>query len=617
MLNNTLLRNISASLIIYLVTVTTYATPPPPNSAETRLAEQAQLTKENKWDIQFMQLAETIWQYQLQTQPMFATSTGDTRYNHLLPDLSKTMLEEKAAREQQFLAQLAKLDVTKLSKDNQLNHAIIYRQIKNAVDEHKFKAHYMPLTAEGGFHSELAFLPRMVRFQSLQDYQDYLARLQQIASYFSQNIMWMKQGIAEGITQPAAVLQGFEDSIKAYISNTPEKSIFFAPFNDMDKLAIDAKQAESLKQQAVEVITNQINPAFEQYYQFFTTQYLPASRKHIAATQLPNGHAFYQNRVAYYTTLSMTAYEIHQLGLKEVKRIRAEMEKIIELVEFEGDFADFIAFLRSDSQFYAQSADELLKQASYIAKKMDAKLPSLFKKLPRTPYGIAPVPDEIAPKYTTGRYVQPQSETQPGYYWVNTYALERRPLYVLEALTFHEAVPGHHLQIALNMEMHNVPPYRQHSYISAFGEGWGLYAEWLGVEAGFYQDPYSQFGRLTYEMWRACRLVVDTGMHSQHWSRQQAIDYLQSNTALSAHNVRTEIDRYISWPAQALSYKLGELTIKRLRALAEEKLGNAFDVREFHDVILSEGSIPLSALEKQVEQYIATELNQQHEKLKR
>ncbi|NNJ72623.1 MAG: DUF885 domain-containing protein, partial [Enterobacterales bacterium] len=293
-------------------------------------------------------------------------------------------------------------------------------------------------------------------------------------------------------------------------------------------------------------------------------------------------------------------------GLTEVKRIRAEMQDIIKSLNFDGTFAEFIHFLRTDPRFYATSEEQLLSYASRIAKRMDGKLPKLFKTLPRTPYGIEPVPAQLAPNYTTGRYVRsPRGSTEPGYYWVNTYALDKRPLYEMEALTLHEAVPGHHLQIALSQELEELPKFRQNSYISAYGEGWGLYAEWLGLEAGFYTDPYNNFGRLTYEMWRAVRLVVDTGMHAMGWSRQQAIDYLAENTALSLHNVRTEIDRYISWPAQALSYKLGEMTIKRLRVEAETKLGNKFDVREFHDVILSQGAVPLNILIEQVRAYIA------------
>ena len=307
----------------------------------------------------------------------------------------------------------------------------------------------------------------------------------------------------------------------------------------------------------------------------------------------------------------MTPKEIHELGLKEVARIRSEMEEVIKEVGFKGTFAEFIHFLRTDPQFYATTPEQLLKEAAYIAKKMDAQLPRLFHTLPRKPYGVVAVPANIAPKYTTGRYSGSSRDDQAGYYWVNTYALDKRPLYALEALTLHEAVPGHHLQISLNTELENLPSYRRDAYLSAFGEGWGLYSEYLGIEAGFYQDPYSRFGRLTYEMWRAARLVVDTGMHMYGWSRERAMNFMGDNTALSLHNVKTETDRYISWPAQALSYKIGELTIKRLRKEAEQALGQKFDVREFHHQVLRHGSVPLSVLEQQIRLYIKNELAKQ------
>jgi uncharacterized protein (DUF885 family) len=340
---------------------------------------------------------------------------------------------------------------------------------------------------------------------------------------------------------------------------------------------------------------------------FTLDEYVPGARSTLGASELPGGEAYYAQRIRHFTTLDLAPEEIHEIGEREVARIRAEMEQIVREVGFEGGFAAFLDFLRTDPRFYAGTAEELLMRASTIAKRMDAQLPSLFKTLPRLPYGVAPVPDHLAPKYTGGRYVPaPQGGTQPGYYWVNTYALASRPLYVLEALTLHEAVPGHHLQISLANELEDLPSFRRHLYLSAFGEGWGLYSEWLGLEAGFYTDPYSDFGRLTYEMWRACRLVVDTGLHALGWTRDQAMDFLASNTALSLHEVETETDRYISWPAQALAYKLGELEIKELRREAEAALGERFDIREFHDAVLGSGSVPLPVLERIVRRWIET-----------
>ena len=361
---------------------------------------------------------------------------------------------------------------------------------------------------------------------------------------------------------------------------------------------------KKLTKQATEIITNHVFAAYQKFYNFLVSEYVPSSKTNIAALSLPNGRAYYQNRSDFYTTTQMSVDEIHTLGLDEVNRIRGEMQTIINHLEYDGSISQFIEYLRTDKKFYAETAEELIQQASYIAKKMDAKLPQLFNYLPRTPYGVEAVPENIAPKYTTGRYISPTNNTQPGFYWVNTYALDKRPLYALTALTLHEAVPGHHLQISLSREMKELPEVRRFTYISAFGEGWGLYSEFLGKEVNMYDDPYDEFGRLSYEMWRACRLVVDTGMHIKGWSRQKAIDYMLLNTALSEHNVTTEIDRYISWPAQALSYKIGELTIKRLRKQAEEALAENFDLRAFHHAVLEHGSVPLSVLDANIQQFI-------------
>ena len=350
-------------------------------------------------------------------------------------------------------------------------------------------------------------------------------------------------------------------------------------------------------------------PAYERLLDFFEDEYFTKARNTLGAYSLPGGKRFYDEQIYLYATIDMSAEEIHQLGLSEVARIRSEMETIISDLEFDGDFAAFIQFLRTDPQFYAKTPHELLAEASYIAKKVDGRLPQLFGTLPRQPYGVAPVPEDIAPFYTAGRYVGSQLDARKGgYYWVNTYALESRTLYTLPALTLHEAMPGHHLQIALALEQGEQPDFRRNNYISAYGEGWALYAEKLGIEMNIYETPYQDFGRLTYEMWRACRLVIDTGIHAKGWSRQQALDYLSSNTALSIHEVTTEIDRYISWPAQALSYKLGEYTIWQLRREAEGRLGAEFDLRDFHDFILALGSVPLEILKDEVHRWITEQI---------
>jgi len=553
---------------------------------------------------QFTQVAQSIVQYRESINP-YSSSKGVDGY--LLANLSPEFLAQQYKSKTQLLADLDAVDAAKLSDENQINFNIIRAQVQNSVDEYVFNAHYMPLTSEYGFHSGLSYIINSSQYKEEQDLETYLARLAQIPRFFQQNIYWMKKGLETGLTQPKAVLEGYEDSINTYIVDDVTQSEFYKPFLT-NTASLSESDFYALQQQAKTVLKNKVIPAYKGYLTFFTEQYRPGARTSIGISETPNGKAFYKNRTKYYTTTDMTPKEIHELGLKEVARIRGEMGNVIKEVGFKGTFAEFIHFLRTDPQFYATTPEQLLKEASYIAKKMDAQLPKLFHTLPRKPYGVAPVPASIAPKYTTGRYSGSNRDDEAGYYWVNTYALDKRPLYVLEALTLHEAVPGHHLQISLNAELENLPSYRRDAYLSAFGEGWGLYSEYLGLEAGFYQDPYSRFGRLTYEMWRAARLVVDTGMHMYGWSRERAMNFMSENTALSLHNVKTETDRYISWPAQALSYKIGELTIKRLRVEAEQALGKNFDIREFHHQVLRHGSVPLSVLETQVRLYIKNEL---------
>jgi uncharacterized protein (DUF885 family) len=415
----------------------------------------------------------------------------------------------------------------------------------------------------------------------------------------------MTAGLGRGFVQPRVVLEGLDESIAAYVVGDPEKSVFWEPFENFP-VGVPEEERRRLRETASEAISEAIVPAYRTFLDFMRNQYMPGGRTSLGASELPEGRSYYAHKIRFYTTLDLSPEEIHLIGQAEVSRIRAEMEAVIREVGFEGGFEEFLSFLRTDPRFYAETPDELLKEASFITKKMDGKLPSLFRTLPRLPYGVEPVPEAIAPKYTAGRYVgAPRGSTQPGYYWVNTYDLSSRPLYALTALSLHEAVPGHHLQIALNNELEDLPNFRRFSYISAFGEGWGLYSEYLGVETGMYEDPYSRFGRLTYEMWRACRLVVDTGIHSMGWSRDRARDFLAGNTALSLHEVATEIDRYISWPAQALAYKLGELRIKDLRRQAEAALGEDFDIREFHDALLLNGSLPLPVLEDEIRRFVA------------
>ncbi|WP_290612581.1 DUF885 domain-containing protein [Arsukibacterium sp. UBA3155] len=549
-------------------------------------------------DQRFTQLAEQLWQ----AETALTASEPDR-----MPDMSPAALSARQQQRLNWQQQLQQVNVAQLSEQNQINHAILMYRLANDIDEYRFNAHLTPLTSESGFHTSVAMMLQRSALRQLADYENYLQKLATVPVYMQQQTDWMRQGLLTGITQPKAVLKGFEQSISSYITDDMTASVFYRPFLTKPDSISDAKW-QQLQDSAQQIIMQHINPAYQAYYDFMVQDYMPGARDTIAASALADGAAFYQNRLEHYTTLKLTPQQVHDTGLAEVKRIRGEMQAIIAQLGFAGSFADFIQFLRTDPQFYPQSEQELMRYAAWLSKQADAQLPRLFKTLPRTPYGVVPVPAEIAPKYTTGRYAGASRDDQAGFYWVNTYALNRRPLYEMPALTLHEAVPGHHLQISLAREQASLPDYRRSFYTSAFGEGWGLYAEYLGLEMGFYDDPYSNFGRLTYEMWRAARLVVDTGMHSMGWSRQQAIDFLAANTALSMHNVTTEIDRYISWPAQALSYKLGEITIRRLRADAEQQLADKFDIRRFHDVVLSNGSVPLAVLEQQVAAYITAQL---------
>jgi uncharacterized protein (DUF885 family) len=549
-------------------------------------------------------LFDREWETRLKEDPLTATGVGRHEYDALLPVATVAEFERQAQGARGFLKELAAIDRGKLPAADLVNADIWKHQLENGIADFELGLYQMPFNADSGFHSEFAQLPHLVPLATARDYENYISRLRAWPRLMDQEIVLMKMGIARGFTIPKAVLTGYESTITAYIVTDPKKSDFYAPFEHYPAMLPEADR-ERLAAAGRKAIEESIVPAYKKFLDFYRNEYFPHARTTIGAYDLPDGKAFYAHQIETYTTLTLSPMEIHKLGLSEVDRITKEMHAVIEKVGFKGDFAAFLQFLRTDPRFYAKTPQELLERASFIAKRMDGKLPSLFKTLPRLPYTVAPVPDAIAPKYTGGRYVEaPVGSTQPGTYWVNTYALPSRPFYNLEALTFHEAVPGHHLQIARSQELGDLPNFRRYSYISAFGEGWGLYSEWLGLEAGFYTDPYSNFGRLSYEIWRACRLVVDTGIHSMGWTRQQAIDYMATHTALPLHEVETETDRYISWPGQALAYKLGELKIKELRRKAEKALGQDFDVREFHDAVLGSGSVPLTVLEANVDRWI-------------
>ncbi|WP_324720809.1 DUF885 domain-containing protein [Salinimicrobium sp. HB62] len=508
--------------------------------------------------------------------------------------------QAKFARER--LKELERIDKNELSETAKISAELLRYDLQETADFYEYEAYLNPLLSDAGFHVSLPYHVR--DFSTYKQVKDYLNKLNALPVYVDQHLVLLRKGIKKGILQPAVIFEGYEATYNDQLVEDPKESYYYSPFLKLPPV-LSQQQRDSVLAAAEKAVATKVIPQFRRIKTFFDTEYLPAARKSIGVSEIPGGRDYYQNRLNYYTTLDLSAEEIHQKGLEEVARINAEMKKIIAEVGFEGSFEDFIHFLRTDEQFYAKTGEELLKEARDISKRIDAQLPKFFKKLPRKPYGVAPVPDAIAPKYTTGRYVGANDDTQPGYYWVNTYNLSNRPLYVLPALTAHEAVPGHHLQIALNGELgDSIPKFRRNFYLSAFGEGWGLYSETLAEEMGIYRTPYERFGKLTYEQWRAGRLVVDTGIHAMGWTREQAVEFLRSNTALSMHNINTEVDRYISWPGQAVSYKIGEMKIRELRKKAEETLGTDFDIREFHEVILEQGTVTLPILEERVEAYI-------------
>lgn len=549
-------------------------------------------------------LLDEAWEFELREDPLFATSVGDRRFDDRLPAVRVADQARRAGQRRKLLDRLRAIDPAGLDETDRESQALQRVKLEDAIREFELHHYRFPINADSGFHMELAQLVRQMPFDTTGDYEKYLARLKAIPGYVQQNVELLREGLQNGWTLPKAALAGYEKTIEAHVVSDPRKSRFFAPFEAFPA-GVPEGDRPRLTAAADKAIRDEVVPAYRSFLAFMTRDYMPGARETVGAGAMPGGKEYYAYLVRHFTTLDRTPDDIHALGLQEVRRIRGEMEGVSRKTGFTGSFADFLKFLRTDPRFYAKTPDELLKQASWIAKHVDGKLPSLFGRLPRQPYGVEPVPAEIAPKYTGGRYVgAPPGGKKAGTYWVNTYALESRPLYVLESLTLHEAVPGHHLQGALSAELTDLPAFRRFLYVDAFGEGWGLYSERLGLEMGLYTDPYSNFGRLTYEMWRACRLVVDTGLHAKGWTRQQAIDYLSGNTALSVHECTTETDRYISWPGQALAYKMGELELRRLRRRAEEALGARFDVREFHDQILSGGTVTLPILEARIDRYI-------------
>lgn len=551
------------------------------------------------------QLLADVWSTELAEYPLFATNSGEHRYNDKLPAMSPAAFERRQEQQRQFAERLKTIEADQLKGDDRINYEFLARLIADNRAELAFGSHLMPITNRSGFHVEFPELAKDVPLETLQDYENYLARLNAFRQYVDDHIALMREGIKRQIVLPDVSVRDYAKIITPQLVDDPRASRLYAPFEKFPT-KVASTEHDRLRKQAVTAIEQIVVPGFRKFHDFLRDEYLPACRSPIGASALPQGREFYRHRVRRFATLDVTPEQVHATGLAEVKRVHAEMQTIIDGLKFDGDFKAFIEHLRTDPKFYPTSAEQLMKEVAFVLKRMDGELPKLFGKLPRTPYGIRPIPDFIAPQTTTAYYSPPTGDgRRAGFYYVNTYNLKSRPLFEVEVLSIHEAVPGHHLQLALQQELTNVPPLRRFSDCTAFIEGWGLYSERLGKEVGFYTDPYSDFGRLSFSMWRACRLVVDTGMHYLGWTRQQAIDYMAANTALSMHNITAEVDRYISWPGQALAYKMGELKISALRQECETKLGAKFDVRAFHDVVLEAGAVPLDVLERRVHEWLA------------
>lgn len=551
------------------------------------------------------QLFDEEWQRTLQESPTFASRLGDRRYNRLWPDVSLPACTASQQKTQAALARLRAIDRNRLNAADQLNYRLFEYQLQTNLTEHSLRLFLLPVNQRGGIQDENALVD-LLKFDTLRDYEDWIARLQAFPLYMAQTMALMRQGIREGLVHPKIIMQRIPAQIRQQLVDRPEDSFYYKPFRTYAVHLTDAEQ-QRLRTQAARAIRECILPSYRVFLQFFEAEYLPACSDQIGCWQRPGGEQMYAALARRFTTTDLTPQQIHEIGLQEVARIRKEMEALQQQVGFKGSFQEFLTYLRSDRQFYFEQPDDLLRAYQDCCRRIDQQLPKLFRRLPRMPYDIRPIPAQMAPDTTTAYYQPPAADgSRPGSYFVNLYRPDVRPKYEIEALSLHESVPGHHLQIALAMELQDVPEFRRQEGCTAFVEGWGLYSEKLGEDLGLYQDPYSRFGQLTYEMWRAVRLVVDTGMHSLKWSRQQAIDYFAANTAKTLLDIENEIDRYIAWPGQALAYKIGELKIRELRARAEQQLGAEFDIQEFHDVVLRNGAVPLAVLEEQVMAWLQT-----------
>lgn len=551
------------------------------------------------------QLFDDEWQRQLADSPLTATYLGDARYNDRWDDLTPEAFARRLAAAKAALGRLAAIDRAALPAEQQLNYDLFKLQVEDTIEAYGYGGHLRPVDQRGGLQTVNEVLEAM-RFEKAIDYRNWIARLQSFGTYTDQTIALMRLGMAQGRTYPQVIMQRVSAQIAQQRVSDAKQSPFYAPFAAIPA-GID--DADALRSAGADAIRDQVLPAFQRFQAFFDTEYLPACAQAPGLAAQPQGAAYYAYLARHHTTTPLTPEQIHDIGLTEVARIRAEMETIRTEVGFKGDLHAFFNYLRSDPKFFYKTPQELFDGYALIVKRIDPELVRLFGKLPRTPYGVRAIPELSAPDTTTAYYYPPAGDgSRAGYYYVNLYKPETRPKWEMEALSAHESVPGHHLQLALQQELGDMPAFRKYGDgFTAYVEGWGLYAESLGAEIGLYRDPYSRFGQLTYQMWRAVRLVVDTGLHAKGWSRQQAIDYFADNAAKTPLDITNEVDRYLAMPGQALAYKIGELKIRELRARAESRLGERFDIRAFHDTVLASGAVPLAILEQRVDAWIAAQ----------
>lgn len=548
-------------------------------------------------------LFDREWDWAMEQSPTWASGLGDRRWNDRWADMSPGAQKARVDHRRQILRDLDGIDRTRLPPADQLNYDLFHRRYEDEIREFELGWDFLPLNQRGGIQTENE-LADQLRFETVRDYEDYIARLQSFGPYTDQTIELMREGIRRGIVHPKIIMQRVPGQIDKQIVEDATASGFYKPLKRFPA-SFSEPDRQRLSQAAAEAIRTQVVPAYRRFRAFFNEEYLPACLDGVGCWRLPNGDEMYTFFVRRHTTTTLTPDQIHQLGLTEVARIGAEMNKVMAQVGFKGTAEEFFTFLRTDPRFFYPTGAELLAATREMCKRIDPQLVKLFKTIPRMPYGVEPIPDAIAPDTTTAYYNGPAADgSRAGTYYVNLYRPETRPKWEMMALSLHEAVPGHHFQISRAMELGEIPKFRRHAGYTAYVEGWGLYSEALGDEIGLYDDPYSKFGQLTYEMWRAVRLVVDTGIHYKRWTREQAIEYFKSNAPKSELDITNEIDRYIAWPGQALAYKIGELKIKQLRAKATEELSEKFDVKEFHDVILGSGAVPLDTLERIVDEWI-------------